>query len=166
MRNIPLAGAMIGASTNATMLYSLGYATCRFYEAKSREEIQESTTETLEALQQESEKYLDVALAQQAIVDQILVHAILASYPEKKWQEIVPELKALQVDPASLDIIAANIKSPQPLDELLELLNRDFAIPLLAQCRHIAQSTGEISPQEAKVLEAIAKKFALNEESF
>jgi uncharacterized protein (DUF697 family) len=163
MRNIPLAGAMIGASTNATMLYSLGYAACRFYEAKSEEDLQEPTTEILEALQQESEEYLDVAVAQQAIVDQILVHAILASYPEKKWEDIVPELKALQVDPASLDVIAANIESPQPLDELLDRLNRDFAIPLLAQCHHIAQSSGDISSQEAKVLEAISQSKALRD---
>lgn len=34
MRNIPFAGAMIGAGTDATMIYSLGYAACRYYEAK------------------------------------------------------------------------------------------------------------------------------------
>ncbi|WP_425365352.1 hypothetical protein [Gloeothece verrucosa] len=44
MRNIPLAGAMIGASTNATMLYTLGYTACRFYEAKEKELTEEPTT--------------------------------------------------------------------------------------------------------------------------
>src|SRR5579883_1493925 len=34
LRNIPFAGELIGASANATMIYSLGYAACRFYEAK------------------------------------------------------------------------------------------------------------------------------------
>jgi uncharacterized protein (DUF697 family) len=34
LRNVPFAGAAIGASSNATMIYSLGYAACRFYEAK------------------------------------------------------------------------------------------------------------------------------------
>ncbi|MFB2837762.1 EcsC family protein [Floridanema evergladense] len=34
LRNIPLAGAAIGASTNAALLYAVGYAACRFYEAK------------------------------------------------------------------------------------------------------------------------------------
>jgi uncharacterized protein (DUF697 family) len=159
MRNVPLAGAAIAAGTNATMLYSLGYAACRFYEAKLREGTEEPSTETLKAIQQESEKYLDVAIAQQAIVDRVLVHMILASYPEKTWEDIVPELKALQVAPESLDAIAANIQSPQPLDVLLEQLNRDFAIPLLAQCRRIAQSSGEVSPEEARVIDAIAAKF-------
>ncbi|MFB2935807.1 hypothetical protein ACE1B6_11190 [Aerosakkonemataceae cyanobacterium BLCC-F154] len=33
-RNIPLAGPVIGASTNSAMLYSLGLAACQFYESK------------------------------------------------------------------------------------------------------------------------------------
>lgn len=31
LRNVPVAGAVIGASTNAATLYALGYAACRFY---------------------------------------------------------------------------------------------------------------------------------------
>lgn len=162
LRNVPLAGAVIGAGTNATMLYSLGYAACQFYEAKLREAAQEPTTRTLKTIQQESEKYLNVAIAQQAIVDQILVHMILASYPEKTWEDILPELKALQLDPHSLNVIAANIKSSESLGALLEQLNRDFALPLLAQCRRIAESNGEISVEEANVLNAIAEKFGIN----
>lgn len=158
MRNVPLAGALIGAGTNATMLYSLGYAACRFYEAKLQEASDEPTTETLVTIQKESEKYLAVAIAQQAVVDQILVHMILASYPEKTWEQILPELQALQLDSNSLATIAANIKSPEPLGALLNQLNRDFAIPLLAQCRHIAASNGDVSAQETEVLEAIAEK--------
>ena len=33
-RNLPIAGAFIGASTNSAMLYSLGLAACQFYETK------------------------------------------------------------------------------------------------------------------------------------
>ncbi len=32
LRNVPVAGAVIGASTNAAMIYALGYGACRFYE--------------------------------------------------------------------------------------------------------------------------------------
>jgi uncharacterized protein (DUF697 family) len=162
LRNIPLAGAAIGAGTNATMIYSLGYAACRFYEAKLREATEEPTTEALKVIQQESEQYLNVAIAQQAVMDQILVHMILASYPAKTWDSVLPELKTLQLEPQSLEAIAANIQSPEPLEKLLEQLNRDFAIPLLAQCRRIAESNGEISAQEATVLSAIANKFNLD----
>ncbi|MGV0023919.1 YcjF family protein [Phormidesmis priestleyi] len=162
LRNIPIAGAAIGAGTNATMIYSLGYAACRFYEAKLREAAEEPTTETLEAIQQESEQYLNVAIAQQAVMDQILVHMILASYPEKTWDSVLPELKTLQLESYSLDTIATNIQSPEPLGKLLEQLNRDFALPLLAQCRSIAESNGEVSAEEAIVLNAIANKFDLD----
>ncbi|MBE9226483.1 hypothetical protein IQ264_13730 [Phormidium sp. LEGE 05292] len=34
LRNIPIAGAAIGASTNSAVLYSLGLAACQFYETK------------------------------------------------------------------------------------------------------------------------------------
>jgi len=159
LRNVPLAGAMIGASTNATMLYALGYAARQFYEAKLREDTEEPGTETLQAIQQQSEKYLDVAIAQQAGMDQIMVHMILASYPNKNWEDILPELKALQLNADSLKRIAANIKSPKPLDTLLEQLNPDFAVPLLAQCRRIAESSGEVSEAEQRVLDAIAQKL-------
>jgi uncharacterized protein (DUF697 family) len=156
LRNVPFAGAVIGASSNATMIYSLGYAACRFYEAKLDTSKSLTSEETLAQLKQESEKYLEKAIAQQAIVDQILVHMILASHPEKTWEEILPQLQALNLSPTSLDAIAQNIKSPQPLETLLNQLDRDFAVPLLAQCYRIAQFNGQTTPEEQKVIDAIA----------
>jgi uncharacterized protein (DUF697 family) len=165
LRNIPIAGAVIGASSDATMLYSLGYAACRFYEAKLKSPDVETSKETLQTLKQQSEKYLETAIAQQAVMDQILVNMILASHPEKKASEIIPQLKQLNFSPNSLQAIAANIKSPQPLDTLLNQLNTDFAIPLLAQCYRIAQADGVTKPEEAKVIEAIANKFNIDKNS-
>ncbi|MEH1824798.1 MAG: EcsC family protein [Nostoc sp.] len=162
LRNVPLAGAVIGASSNATMIYSLGYAACRFYETKLDESTSLASPQTLATLKAESEKYLESAIAQQAIMDQILVHMILASHPEKTWKEILPELKVLNLTPTSLDAIAQNIKSPQPLDILLNQLNRDFAIPLLAQCYKIAQLDNQITPVEQKIIEAISNKFDID----
>ena len=162
LRNLPLAGAVIGASSNATMIYSLGYAACRFYETKLDESTSLASPQTLATLKAESEKYLESAIAQQALMDQILVHMILASHPEKTWQEILPELKALNLSPTSLDAIAQNIKSPKPFDVLLNQLNRDFAIPLLAQCYKIAQLDNQITAPEQKIIEAIASKFDID----
>ena len=162
LRNVPLAGAVIGASSNATMIYSLGYAACRFYETKLDESTSLASPQTLATLKAESEKYLESAIAQQALMDQILVHMILASHPEKTWQEILPELKALNLSPTSLDAIAQNIKSPKPLDVLLNQLNRDFAIPLLAQCYKIAQLDNLITAPEQKIIGAIASKFNID----
>ncbi len=159
LRSVPFAGAVIGASSDAAMLYSLGYAACRFYEAKLKSPDAVASKSTLADLQQQSEKYLKTAIAQETVMDQILVHMILASHPEKTWEEISPQLKALNLSPTSLKAIATNIKSPQPLDTLLNQLNRDFAVPLLAQCYRIAQVDKFKTPEEIRVIEAIADKF-------
>ncbi|MBE9204955.1 hypothetical protein IQ244_00065 [Nostoc sp. LEGE 06077] len=162
LRNVPFAGAAIATSSNAALSYSLGYAACRFYEAKLDESVSLTSPETLANLKAESENYLETAIAQQAIMDQILVHMILASHPEKTWEKILPELQALNLSQNSLSAIANNIKSPQPLDTLLNQLNRDFAVPLLAQCQKIAQLDKQSTPLEQEVISAIANKFDIN----
>ena len=158
LRNVPIAGAAIGASTNAVMMYSLGYATCRFYEAK----LNALGKATLTDLQTASDEYLEIALAQQKVMDKILIHIILASYPDKSWLEIVPQLKSFNLSPTSLETIAANIQAPPALDTLLSQLNRDYAIPLLAQCYKIAMLDHLISDRESEVMEKIAQKFDLD----
>ncbi|MEH2382108.1 MAG: EcsC family protein [Nostoc sp.] len=162
LRNVPLAGVAIAASSNATMIYSLGYAACRFYEAKLDESTSLTSPQTLATLKAESEKYLESAIAQQAIMDQILVHMILASHPEKTWEQILPELQAVNLSSTSLDAIAQNIKSPKSLDILLNQLNRDFAIPLLTQCYKIAQLDNQTTPVEQEIIDAIANKFDID----
>lgn len=156
LRNIPVAGAVIGASSNAVMIYGLGYAACQFYEAKQNPLSLEAT---LVDAQKESEKYLEVAISQTKIMDQILVHIVLAGNPDKSWEDMLPELKAANLSPDSLDEIAAHIKSPPPLAKLLEQLNSDFAFALLAQCEKIANLDGVITPQEAQVMAAIRNRF-------
>lgn len=162
LRNIPLAGAAIAASSNATMIYSLGYAACRFYEAKLDESTSLASPQTLATLKAESEKYLETAIAQEAVMDQILVHMILASHPDKTLEEILPELQAVKLSPTSLDAIAQNIKSPKSLDILLNQLNRDFAIPLLVQCEKIAQLDNKTTLLEQEIIAAIARKFDID----
>lgn len=159
LRNVPLAGMAIGASTNAVMLYTLGYAACRFYEAKVNPLTSPAAAQEI---QRESEEYLTVAIAQQAIVDQILVHQILASYPDKSWSDILPELQALNLAPATLEVIAANIQSPVPLEQLLDKLNRDYAMALLARCYTISQLDCVVTEQEQKLMVAIASKFNID----
>jgi uncharacterized protein (DUF697 family) len=159
LRNVPFAGAAIGASSNAVMLYALGYAACRFYETK----LHESTSQqTLADLHKQSETYLETASTQQAVMDRILVNMIVATHPEKSWDEILPKLAELNLSPNSLETIAANIKSPQPMDRQLDQLNRDYAIPLLAQCYRIAQMDGVTTLEEAGVMDKIAEKFGID----
>ncbi len=159
LQNAPLAGAVIGASTNAVMLYTVGYAGCRFYEAKLQSQ---PTEETLAASKEASDDYLKQAIAQQIVMDQILVHVICAANPNKSWEDIVPELEALNISPASLGVIKENMKSPPPLDQLLTQLSRDFAMPLLAQCEKVVQRDGVTTPEEAKVIEKISQKFGVD----
>ncbi|MGB5971546.1 MAG: hypothetical protein WBG70_24790 [Spirulinaceae cyanobacterium] len=151
---IPGAGLVIGASTNAVMLYGLGQAAYRYYEAK-----QDPTTApaTVEAIQQESEAYFQTAIEQQEIMDRILVHMLLASYPDKSWSDIVPELQKANLPPKSVEAMANHIKKPQPLEKLLRQLSPDLVPPLLARCQQIALLDGQITPAEEQVLEAIKK---------
>ncbi|HEY9626342.1 MAG TPA: EcsC family protein [Coleofasciculaceae cyanobacterium] len=162
VKNIPLAGALIGVSANAAILYTLGYAACRFYEAKLDPTVSETSDQTLEALKQKSDSYLEIAIAQQTIMDQILAHMILASYPDKTWTDILPNLQSLGLHPSSLKAIADNLKSPQPLGALLQQLNEDFNVLTLSRCYAIAQLDGSLSPQETEVLEAISKKLSVD----
>ena len=156
LRNLPVAGAVIGASSNAVMIYALGYAACQFYEAKQNPLTLEAT---LIYAQVESEKFIEAAISQEKIMDQILVHIVLAGNPDKSWEDILPELQAANLSPASIDAIASHIKSPPSLETLLEQINSDFAVPLLAQCQKIAHLDGIITPAEAKVIDSINKKL-------
>ncbi|AFZ25356.1 hypothetical protein Cylst_3193 [Cylindrospermum stagnale PCC 7417] len=156
LRNLPVAGAVIGASSNAVMIYALGYAACKFYEAKQNPLTLEAT---LIDAQAESEKYLEAAISQEKIMDQILVHVVLAGNPDKSWEDILPELQAANLSPASIEEIATHIKSPPSLERLLEQINSDFAVPLLAQCEKIANLDGVITPEESNVIEAINQKL-------
>lgn len=159
LQNAPVAGAVIGASSNAVMLYTVGYAACRFYEAKLDSQATEAT---LVASKEASEEYLKTAIAQQMIMDQILVHVICAGNPGKSWEDIVSELQVLNISPASLAVIQTNLKSPPSLEQLLTQLNRDFAIPLLAQCERVVQIDGVITPEESLVVEKISQQFGID----
>lgn len=55
LQNVPVAGAVIGASTNAVMIYALGYGACQFYEAVSNPLTSQGR---LVDSQVESKKYL------------------------------------------------------------------------------------------------------------
>uniref|UniRef100_A0A832M1C4 EcsC family protein n=1 Tax=Oscillatoriales cyanobacterium SpSt-402 TaxID=2282168 RepID=A0A832M1C4_9CYAN len=165
VKNLPLAGMIIGASANATMLYALGYAACRFYEAKTNPEVAETSNEMLQEMQQRSDTYLEVAIAQQAVMDQVLTQMILASYPETRWEDILPNLQSLGLHPTSLQAIADHLKAPQPLVSLLDQLNQDFAALTLSRCYAIAQLDGVVTSEEQSVLEVLSNKFEIDLET-
>ncbi len=159
--NVPLLGAALNASTNAAMIYALGYGASRFYQARLSAA---SSDEVLKVVQAENEDYVEEAIAQQIVMDWILAYAILAGHPEQTWEQLLQELKAtsdLNLSPASVAAIETNWQSPPSLDSLFDRLNSDFALPLMAQCQKIAQLDSAIAPEEAKLLAQIEEKAKL-----
>lgn len=149
---IPGIGAMVGASTNAAMLYVLGQTANRFYQQKSDRD--------LTSMQQDTESDWQTALEQSKIVDRILAHMVQISYPEQDWQEVLPKIK--EISPDSLEVIAANLKEPQNLTFLLSKLMPEFAPLVLSRCYDIAISNGNITLEEQEILSRIALKFNLD----
>lgn len=159
---IPGLGAIVGASSNAVMLYALGYAACRFYEAKLDPEAQPLTAETF---RQDNETYLENLGLQKTLMERILVCQIRASYPDRTPEELIAELRDSQLSAQSIAAISDDLEHAQTLPELLEQLHADFAPPLLIQCYHVAISDGIITPEERQILDAIAARFDLDLES-
>ena len=162
-RNLPLAGALVGASSNAAMLYTLGHAACQFYAAKSMPALPATSSTTLEeAISQASKRYLAAAIDQQSITDQILARLTIAIDPDKSWKELLPALQQLNLSETSLGTIAAHHPSPLPLEALLDRLDRDFALALLVRCQNVTDWEGAIAPEIAQLMETIAQKFNID----
>lgn len=156
---LPGVGAVVGASSNATIMFALGLVARRFYEAKTNPE---EAFVTPDVLREASQTYLKGAIAQQAIVEQILAHMVVASYPDKSWTDFQADLQAAGLSSATVKAISTHLEKRQPLDMLLVQLDRDFAPPLLARCQAIATSNGEMTPQAREILAAIAARFHLD----
>lgn len=157
LRNIPVAGAVIAASSEAVMLYTLGQASCAFYDAKLNPVNFE---EKLVDIQKDSEERLKSAIPQEQIIDQILVHVIWAGNQGRSKESVLAELKAANLRPESLEAIAEYMESPLPFEMLLKDLKPEYALSLFAQCQKFAMLDGIMTPEEAKVIEMIHQKFA------
>ncbi len=159
--NIPLAGAVINASASAAMIYALGYGACRFYEADlDSSEIETKLEDLQEVLQAESEQYLETAIAQETVMDWILVYVVYASKKFTRWDELLPELRAANLNPrtlAEIEAVTNKSKLLPKLDILLAQLELDFAEPLLKRCTEMIEADGEINQQEGKILLTIQR---------
>jgi len=160
--NIPVAGALIGASSNAVLNYAIGYAACRFYQnqAEGQKSSPLDSETALATAEQEGEAYLTEALAQQRIMDQLLAHAAVMAYPEEQWDDIPKALEQVALKPKSRQAIAEHLSSPEPLDQLLEQLEPDYALPLVAQCQRLAQADGDVTAEEQQLLDGIKAQLA------
>lgn len=157
LRNIPVAGAVIAASSNAVMIYTLGQASCAFYDAKLNPVNFE---EKLVDIQKDSEERLKSAIPQEQIIDQILVHVILAGNQGRSKENVLADLKAANLRPESIEAIAEYMNAPLPLEVLLKDIRPEYALSLFAQCQKFAMLDGIMTPEEAQVIEMIHQKFA------
>ncbi len=149
---IPGIGAVIGASTNAAMLYVLGKTTCNFYEGKTQ------------FWQKENNNDWQFAFHQSQVMDRILAYMVRVTYPELDWSEILPNLN--QISPSSIKNVVVNLDQDHSLESLLQELSPDFAPMTLKRCCDIAQSNGEITTEERQIINRIALKFNLNLKEF
>lgn len=150
---IPGIGAVVGASTNAAMLYVLGQTACRFYETKA------DRTE-FASMQQQTDNDWQTALEQSKIMDRILAQMVKVSYSDCNWSEVLPKVR--EISPSSIDTIAVNFQREENIDLLLDRLLPEFAPATLNKCYDIAMSTGEMTLVEQEFLSQIAIKFDLD----
>ncbi len=159
LRNVPIAGGVVGASSNAMAIYAIGYAACRFYESQGQSLISApAAQEALEA----GESYLEEAQAQQLLVDQIIAYMVKARFPDLSWAEILPELEPYHLSPESLATIETNLDRPTPLPDLLDNLNPDYSLVALFACQAIANADRTITPQEETILTALSTHWPLS----
>lgn len=163
-RNIPMAGPFIGASTDIAVLYTVGYAACQYYETK-RKLGSAPTAVDLQSIRANSTAYWQTTLEQQAVIDQILTHMYLASQPNKSWAEVVAGLQQSTVaaDDSGLSAnIAQHLEQQVPLNQLLDQLQPEFALPVLSRCYNMAKAHGrEVTTEEQVILNQIAERFNL-----
>lgn len=150
---LPGIGAVVGASTNAAMLYVLGQTANRFYQQKNSDA-------DIASMQQDTDTDWQTALKQSQVMDRVLAHMVRVSYPDRDWAEILPTVK--EISPDSIEAIANNLQQPQDLSLLLSELIPEFAPLTLRRCYDIAISNGNITLEEQEILSQIALKFNLN----
>ncbi len=155
----PVIGAVVGASANATMIYSIGYAACKFYEAQVNDtSLEYAIANSAEA----SQKFLKIAIEQEQIMDQILIQIWLAGNPQKSIIDLLPHINKLNLSPTSVEIIVAIAKKEQEImsvDLLLNQLNQDFSVSLFAQCEQLANANGMINNEQEQILNLIRNRL-------
>ena len=158
-KNIPIAGSVIGASTNAAAIYAMGYAACRFYEARLANNSL-TLEATLAATETANEDYLASIADDQIAMDWILVWMFLAGHPDKTLADLIPQLDSLNLSPASISELKSGMQTLPSLDDLLPRVNDDFGVALLAKCQSIAIADGVISSEEQAILNRLNTHFA------
>ena len=116
--------------------------------------------EKLVDIQVDSEERLKSAIPQEQIIDQILVHVILAGNQGRSKESVLADLKAANLRPESINAIAEYMDSPLRLEMLLKDIKPEYALSLFAQCQKFAVLDAIMTPEEAQIIEMIHQKFS------
>jgi WD40 repeat protein/uncharacterized protein (DUF697 family) len=155
-RNIPVAGALVGAGGNAVMTYAVGLAAHHYYSAIHSGKSQE---QALVESQQSTEKVLEAASVQESALDGILAHMILAGQPELDLKDLERTLGQLPLEATSLANISKHLKSLREFDTLLAELQPEYGLVALAQAERLARSDAQITNQEQDLLTKLESRF-------
>lgn len=158
---VPGVGAVVGASTNAILIYALGFTARRYYEARR----DTTTTAETDTLLHASEDYLQQATARQVVLDQLLAHVVIASDPRLSWSELSPQLQRLALTPDTAKGLAG-LETLEPVETLIDRLEPADAAPLLARCNEVLQRDGaaSVTPEAGAILAQIADRARLVED--
>ena len=155
-RNIPVAGALVGAGGNAVMTYAVGFAAYSYYNAIVSGKTQE---QALEESQQATEEVLEEASVQESALDGILAHMVIAGQPQLSLEDIERNLAQLPLEEASRTSISKHLKSLRDFDTLLTELQPEYGLVALAQAERLARLDAKVNPQEQKLLTQLEQRF-------
>jgi WD40 repeat protein/uncharacterized protein (DUF697 family) len=155
-RNIPVAGALVGAGGNAVMTYAVGLSAHHYYSAIHAGKSQE---QALEEGQKATEMVLEEATVQESALDGILAHMILAGQPELNIDDVERNLEQLPLEATSRTNISKHLKSLRDFNTLLTELQPEYGLVALAQAERLARSDAKITDQEQDLLTQLEKRF-------
>lgn len=149
-RNIPIAGSIVGASSNAVLIFSLGKIACQFYESQLNNP-EENLEEVLEECQENNETFLEDMANQETIMDEIFAHMWIAGAAERNLSDLLILLSSLNMSPSSLEKLQT-AQNLTPLDQLISKLSPEYYSTVLTKCHLIAKADTIITPQEQEIL--------------
>ena len=150
---IPVAGAVVSASSSAAMTYAIGQATMQYHRALA---AGLGGSAAVSEASDQAKTFLIEAGRQEQRMDGVLLHLALADIPRNNRDALLVCLKPLAHDPAGLERLISAAESLPPLESLLEGLEEEFGAVLMAQAEQLVRADGHVSEREAVLLRQIS----------
>jgi len=162
LRAVPIAGAAIGAGTNAALIVALGHAACTFYETGGK--ALNSEAEVQQAMAEQAAWQASV-VEQEDISDLVLVHWHYLMGESRPLPEFLTELATYEpLNPTVL----AQLEGIDPLaldtKALIDRLSSLYAATLLGQLDLRIAGLERIPPAAAVVINQLSVRSSLSAE--